>query len=92
MEDVRVGSLNCQRLFWLPPVFTLDRIPVSTQDVCDRVELSARPHPCGVELPETDVGLREADLLIGANCPQLLVPDEARKPEGDLCAPASSVT
>ena len=82
IENIRVGPLEGECLFSLPPVFTIGRIPVSSDDICDRIELSRWPHLFGVELSEI-VEPRQVGLLIGANCPQLLTPEEVRRPEGD---------
>ncbi|XP_043202754.1 uncharacterized protein LOC122370872 [Amphibalanus amphitrite] len=83
IENIRVGPLEGKRLFSLPPVFTIGRIPVSSDDVCDRAELRRWPHLSGVTLSEIDVEPCEVGLLIGANCPQLLTPEEVRRPEGE---------
>lgn len=80
LEGIRVGPLVGESSFVLPPVFTLNHIPVSSQDKCDLTELRRWPHLSDVDLSTID---SPVEMLIGGNCPQLLVPEEVRRPESD---------
>ena len=79
VEGARVGPVDSDESFALPPLFTLDRIPVTAQDKCRAEDLKRWPHLAGIPLRELD---EPVELMIGSNAANLLVALEVRCPEG----------
>ncbi|XP_043211278.1 uncharacterized protein LOC122375804 [Amphibalanus amphitrite] len=83
---LEVSALNGDEFHPLPPLLTIDALPVTQADRCQGSELKAASHLDGVELPELDVPV---EVLIGSNCAELIVAREVRSPpqgETGLCA------
>ena len=78
VDGARVGSTSSDEIFPLPPLFTLDHLPVSRQDKCRSEDLERWPHLVGVPLGDLDAPV---ELMIGSNAAQLLVAQEVRPPE-----------
>ena len=78
VDGARVGSTSSDETFPLPPLFTLDHLPVSRQDKCRSEDLERWPHLVGVPLGDLDAPV---ELMIGSNAAQLLVAQEVRPPE-----------
>lgn len=57
----------------LPPVYTLEKIPVSVEDITTKEELECWPHLQSIDLPKFDV---EIGLMIGSNVPEAMEPWE----------------
>jgi hypothetical protein len=58
------------------PVVALDEISIGRGSVVTREEMEQYPHLRGLDLPAVDLG--RVELLIGQDCPDLLVPLETR--------------
>ncbi|XP_043238689.1 uncharacterized protein LOC122390096 [Amphibalanus amphitrite] len=84
-SGLEVCGLDGAEFLPLPPLLTIDRIPVTQSDRCRVSELRAAAHLQGVELHEVDAPV---ELLLGSNCATLIVPREVRSPpsgEEGLC-------
>ena len=85
-SGVEVCGLDDQRFHSLPPLFTVDSLPVTPDDRCGRKDVESAAHLMGVELRELDAPV---ELLIGSNCAELIVAREVRSPpegQSGLCA------
>ncbi|KAF0292589.1 hypothetical protein FJT64_009404 [Amphibalanus amphitrite] len=72
-SGLEVCGLDGAEFLPLPPLLTIDRIPVTQSDRCRVSELRAAAHLQGVELHEVDAPV---ELLLGSNCATLIVPRE----------------
>ena len=90
-SGVEVGSLEGGEYFTLPPLLTIESLPVTQEDRCRASELGTAAHLRGVELHEVDAPV---ELLLGSNCAALIVAREVRSPppgEDGLCAVRTSL-
>ncbi|XP_043188700.1 uncharacterized protein LOC122363473 [Amphibalanus amphitrite] len=78
VDGAKVGPTSSDETFPLPPLFTLDQIPVSRQDGCHSEDLERWPHLVGIPMRDLDAPV---ELMIGSNAAQLLVAQEVRHPE-----------
>ena len=66
----------------LPPLYTLDGLPVSKEEIPRQRDADEWPHLKGISLPEAGQDV-EVGLLIGYNCPKALEPLEAVRSEDE---------
>lgn len=64
----------------LPPTYTLEKIPVSKEDIVKQKDLVRWPHLHSVDIPEYDADI---GLLLGQNVPQAMEPIEVIPSSGD---------
>ena len=70
----------------LPPLLTINALPVTQEDRCRRSEVASAAHLQGIEIHEVDAPV---EILIGSNCAELIVAREVRSPpegQAGLCA------
>ena len=71
VTGMEVSSLNEADFIELPPVYTLQKIPISQDDVPKTEDLEAWPHLHAVELQDIDADI---GLMIGNNVPEAMEP------------------
>ena len=71
VTGMEVSSMSEADFIELPPVYTLQRIPVTEDDIPKSEDLKAWPHLHGVELRDIDADI---GLMIGNNVPQAMEP------------------
>ena len=84
-SGLEVCSLSGAEYIPLPPLITIDRIPVTQSDRCQMSKLRAAAHLQDVEFHEVEAPV---ELLLGSNCAPFMLPREVRSPppgEGGLC-------
>ena len=85
-SGVQVRRLDGGRLYPLPPLLTVDSLPVTLNDRCRSGEFGTAAHLQDVELSEVDAPV---EILLGSNCAALIAAREVRSPpsgEEGLCA------
>ncbi|XP_043195315.1 uncharacterized protein LOC122366790 [Amphibalanus amphitrite] len=75
VKGLKISDMAGKKVMDLPPSYTLQRIPVDRQDIATATDLERWPQLQEVVPPEVHADI---ELLIGANCPQALIPLEVR--------------
>ena len=78
VKGLKISDIEANNVMDLPTSYTLGRIPVDVRDIATSTDLEKWPHlqevvPCPLDA--------EIEVLIGANCPQALIPLEVRSGE-----------
>ena len=71
VTGLSVGSLDDDNLYRVPPVYSVDSIPVSKSSVISNDDIRKWPHLNGVEVPSIE---SDICMLIGNDAPKLLEP------------------
>lgn len=77
VKGVRIGSVSSDVSYEMPPLFTLDSIPISLHDRCRSDDLEQWSHLAGLPMQKLDVPV---ELMIGSNAAFLLTAQEVRSP------------
>ena len=77
---LEVSNLDKDSSIPLPPLYTLDSLPVSREEIPRQSDADDWPHLQGISLPEAGHDV-EVGLLIGYNCPKALEPLEVVRSE-----------
>ena len=77
VKGVRIGPVASDESYDMPPLFTLDAIPVSLEDRCLDEDLEQWEHLVGLPIHELDAPV---EVMIGLNAACLLTAQEVRSP------------
>ncbi|XP_043206561.1 uncharacterized protein LOC122381675 [Amphibalanus amphitrite] len=78
VKGLKISDTRGSNVIPMPRLYTLDKVPVDHSDIARIEDLRRWPHLQEVVAERVDVDI---GLLIGANCPQALVPLEVRSAE-----------
>ena len=77
VKGVRIGPVASDESYDMPPLFTLDAIPVTLEDRCLDEDLEQWEHLVGLPIHELDAPV---EVMIGSNTAYLLTAQEVRSP------------
>ena len=78
VDGLMLSDLDENEYIPLPPVYTIEYIPVSQDDMLNVQDVSKFPYLSDIYLPQIDAGI---ELMIGNNVPQAMEPWEVRHSE-----------
>lgn len=73
ISDMKICDVDESSFISMPPVYTVDKINVSVDDIVKKEELQQWPQLCTLDFPDFD---QEIGLMIGNNVPQAMEPYE----------------
>ena len=71
VTGMQVSDMDETEFVALPAVYSLQRIPVTSEDIPKQHDLQAWPHPHDIDLPEIDADI---SLMMGNNVPEVTEP------------------